>query len=113
MTTRTDFLLARIADDEEVARSAWQATFERGQGAMSIDSGDVMAHVTRHDPDRVLAECEAKRRIVARHSEGEMYCGWSQDSMSMHGPGDDCEELLALAAVYASHPDYQAEWAIA
>lgn len=56
------------------------------------------AHIARHDPARVLAECEAKRRIVE----------WMSDEVEYVVFGDDV--LRALATVYADHPDYQPEW---
>jgi hypothetical protein len=90
--TLTDFLERRIAEDEAVARAATRSpwwydptkvnsvdreesvfTGERGLGAITVcstgpcdDLGSMAdaAHIARHDPARVLAECEAKRRIV-------------------------------------------------
>ena len=49
--------------------------------------------LARHDPARVLAECEAKRQIVQN----------AQD------PGDDLFVAI-LALPYADHPDYREEW---
>lgn len=60
-------------------------------------SGEVADHIARHDPARVLAECEAKRRIVEWASDGEGEFHWST-------------VLAPLAAVYADHPDYREEW---
>lgn len=58
-------------------------------------------HIVRHDPARVLAEVEAKRRIVDRYA-------WLRE----HGDtGDAAWVLPLLAAVYATHPDYRPEWA--
>jgi hypothetical protein len=57
------------------------------------------AHVARHDPARVLAECEAKRRIV--DSEGSPY-------VEGHVPATRTLRFLALP--YADHPDYRQEW---
>lgn len=59
------------------------------------------AHIARHDPARVLAECEAKRRIVEnhlRHSPGE------------RGYGASRYAVAALARAHSDHPDYQARW---
>jgi hypothetical protein len=78
------------------------------------------AHVARHDPARVLAECAAKRALIdaafdtAETVDGEWGC--------VHGAGeiragkcarevpDELPELRILAAVYADHEDYQPEW---
>jgi hypothetical protein len=75
----TEFLLARIAEDE---------------GSPPTCS-------------RVLADCEAKRRIVERHRSKPDTGGWY-----CAGCGDDwpCEDLRDLASVYADHPDYDEAW---
>src|SRR5438067_2058538 len=80
-----EFLLARIAEDEGVARAATDGRWEvlpywftsplgnpysasvPGVIPEEIDPDDA-AHIARHDPARVLAECEAKRRIVELHA---------------------------------------------
>lgn len=145
----TDFLLARIAEDEEVARTASPApwlytTVESVGGGALYDKtrtigslhyeqpnehdGRIVrhlleheadangAHIARHDPARVLAECEAKRRIVAAHPV-------VQHGTDGRGPEDEwecrkcyeypaswCTTLRALALPYADHPDYREEW---
>ena len=131
------FLLARIAEDEAVARAAvdkdgrWHVDRSHPlyesvvQGDIHIyDEGghtaEQAAHIARHDPARVLAECAAKRAIVDRHRRdpdvqrmiyGDIYpcteCGDADDS-PMEWP---CPTMRILAAVYADHPDYQSEWA--
>jgi Family of unknown function (DUF6221) len=78
--TLTEFLLARIAEDEAA-----------------------VAHI-RKDPgywyalpwDRLLAECEAKRRIVREWGQFETY------------NGEGLMQVLALP--YADHPDYLPDW---
>jgi len=163
--TLTEFLLARIAEDEAVAREASRAPWT--VGALDIPRGvsvncnmqdggaswDFVAawdfdgpdaenattdaeHIARHDPARVLAECEAKRRIVELHTKLQEY----QDECCsvlvgpfkfVDGPleaGTDslgeltirkafatqevygCETMMYLAAVYSDHPDYREEW---
>jgi hypothetical protein len=56
--------------------------------------------LARFDSARVLAECEAKRRVVTTAIERRV-TGRSLES-------DD--DLRALAAVYASHPDFCERW---
>lgn len=89
----TEFLLARIAEDESAARvcaeafpSPWEvvdrghsatvATDEPYMAVASLDQadetpgrwpGDHLDHIARHDPARVLATVEAYRKIVALH----------------------------------------------
>lgn len=132
--TLTDFLLARIAEDEAVARGAstlanWrydptkvnsvdreESVFAGPPGAMAItiastgpaDDPQSMrdaAHIARHDPARVLAECEAKRRIV-------------ESLIDMEPVEDERKGQVvtlrwvchSLALPYADHPDYREEW---
>ena len=84
MTTPVEFLLARIAEDEATARLAsgpWAAV-----------------------ADRVLAECEAKRRIldllfVVENAELHGDAGTTLNSV-----------LRSLALPYSNHSDYRQEW---
>jgi hypothetical protein len=118
-----EFLLARIAEDEERARDAALTVGWDGFGDQRIRSGQHWVpsyhvvkrarddgpadrrevaecaplfgkgpanHIARWDPARVLAECEARRRIVTE-------CGW--ETVMRH-----------LALPYADHPDYRDEW---
>lgn len=72
----------------------------------------VAGHIARHDPARVLAECEAKRRIVEEYAERDA------DVDLMLGPDVTRQRQWSglhmavnlLAAVYADHPDYRDEW---
>lgn len=116
--TLTEFLLARIAEDVAVAES------------ITLDPDGVAQHfgkagwvqwfaLTVNRPWRggvasVLAECQAKRRIVEQidmaignaAGEWDTEAGWIADGVE--------EELVAvgrvLAAVYADHPDYDPAW---
>ena len=147
----TGFLLARIAEDEQVARSAaeceeephahWQAVIEEGAGSAVVEDcgcvvarrpwdavvpGDEAEHIARWDPARVLAECEAKRRIMEAHPMGPgadgswnytevvgcltcVSCGVDGEAIIDAGP---CPTLRALAAPYAEHPDFRPEWSV-
>lgn len=150
--TLTEFLLARIAEDEAVARSAeerarppWRATYGRqvetrddgylvtpeDEHSYSTDPPDVVAlHIARHDPARVLAECEAKRQIVELHpiyhgprllavdsSRTDFACERCHatsaiDSESVIEALGWCETLRFLALPYAGHPEYRTEWSL-
>ena len=106
--TITEFLLARIAEDEAALNGPCRAT-------LSSD-----------DPARVLRECEAKRRIVEAHPlTRNVVPVWSGETPGVacancaalgRGDGDivedigPCDTLCALASVYADHPDYREEW---
>jgi hypothetical protein len=66
-----------------------------GSGAFTLTP-----HIARHDPARILAEVEAKRRIVDRYA-------W----LCEHGDtGGTAWVLPLLALPYADHPDYRNEW---
>ena len=109
MSGLVGFLLAGIAEDETNAKHYLDI----------FPDGD-MAPLFR----RVLAECEAKRRIIALHqpSGGPNYRGTECCARCTAGgeyPADDgytdeqnwpCPTLRALALPYAEHPDYREEW---
>ena len=117
--TLTEFLLARIAEDEAVAAAAvsrrdgvdkWEAVgsgtvvgpgYDKVKHVMLPSSEDGAArHIARHDPARVLAECEAKRRIVELNA-------------TKPGRKTTFRRLLTLqtlALPCADHPDYRQEW---
>ncbi|MEU1787145.1 DUF6221 family protein [Streptomyces sparsogenes] len=78
----------------------------RGQ---TIDSR-IAPHVARHDPARVLAEVEAKRRILEHHAKLHQYAEEQrqQEYALAAGAGDVVLKLLALP--YVDHPRYREEW---
>lgn len=134
----TEFLLARIAEDEAVARvntdqpenPQWDTwSVERrddravllrqvapGSGFTKSDYLVVsywdirfLDQLARWDPARVLDECETKRQIVGLHSKA---------TRSIYTPTClrcrdlwPCTELRLLAVPYRDHPDYRSEWA--
>lgn len=139
--TLTEFLLARIADDEAAAHNAaegpwdtWRIDGTQALGVYSVprlpgnrgviaiadrrdydayehrdsteamDPGDAR-HIARWNPARVLAECEAKRRIVAV-CEPQLGSGGGHDEEAVLANS----VLRALADPYADHPNYQQEW---
>jgi hypothetical protein len=110
----TAFLLARLDEDEAKAREA----IEMRMAVKYVDPSDA----TRPDfelvawpdlgvpsmligPERVLAECEAKRRIVA-------LAPWCNNSTAGSALIDLPGNLVLrdLAAVYSDHPDYDEAW---
>src|SRR6266702_6980578 len=75
MTDLADFLLARIAEDEAAAKEAggnvWTEqssgvldTGEWPDGVHALGDSRVTRFIAEHDPVRVLAECDAKKRII-------------------------------------------------
>jgi hypothetical protein len=96
--TLPEFLLARIAEDEAVARRNWD---ELPVQAWSLNDDEGFASVCIAAP-RVLAECEAKRRIIMWHGD--------RNDCWFNSHGDPCDHLTALALPYADHPDFRSEW---
>jgi hypothetical protein len=116
--TLTDFLLARIAEDEAAAPdgSLWLG----GEMPWLLGEGDPPNFPITVDPRRVLAECEAKRRIVDLHqdygctaagTEGHETCGDREWCYTCgEGSSHPCDTLTALALPYADHPDFRDFW---
>jgi hypothetical protein len=98
------FLFDRIAEDEAAARSAEPWAIPN----LLMRDGSYRK-LAAHDPARVLAECEAKRRIVESWTMAE---GSALDGDErVGGVADGLRSAVeALAAAYADHPDYQEEW---
>jgi hypothetical protein len=103
MTTVTEFLFARIAEDEALLSRGDRPRDARTQSA-TILVGTC----------RAQAECRAKRLIVGLHEgardewgfTGCLTCGNLADSTE----GFPCPTLRALASVYGDHPDHDDEW---
>jgi hypothetical protein len=119
MTDLTTWLLERIAEDEAAARAAQPGTwavemgnqlvaqFTLGEVSIAdyITSGESAAHIARHDPARVLAQCAALRAAVELH--GGDYDGACMSPAHLDG---SCPTLRALASIYADHPEFDPEW---
>lgn len=108
-----EFLFARYAEEEATAKAAisGQVDWKNGWGyegrALTPHVGIIhepvqAAHVVYWAPARVLADVEAKRRVVAaieKHRDGE----WGDDPIHER-------VLYALASAYSTHPDYSQRW---
>ena len=137
--TMIEFLLARIAEDEAVARTLLRDLemqieaygFVADKGGPFTPSRMLAAQLWAHydgqtqwrnfargqhiatlaSPARVLAECEAKRRIVELHSSQQgMRYGYCEQCWDGNTPLPyPCLTLRILAQPYAEHPDYRVE----
>lgn len=129
--TLTEFLLARIHDDECLARMAfgdhndnepdWFEPFSgvvdmKGEDVLITGDSGVSRHIVNWSPARVLAECEAKRRVIDTAEEASGL-DLQVDGEFRVGQRDEVAEpyiggviLRALAAVYADHRDYDEGW---
>lgn len=114
--TITEFLLARIAEDEKRACLAAARGIAWVGLANKVAISHVQAgwHVLRWRPARVLAECEAKRRAIdaawSDHERIEGEWGSCQSREQMDAKDDVPEVVAHLATIYADHPDYRDEW---
>jgi hypothetical protein len=123
MTTITEFLLARVAEDEADARACidddphWLADGDdilQGDAGFATTSGYFTqtrrplanTHIARHDPARVLRQCEAIRRIVPI---ADAQSKW--DALGSATDEDGWAILEALAAIWSDHPDHGGWWA--
>jgi len=102
--TITEFLEARIAEDEARASSGWARlgdsrweTTECGQDFLT--------------PSAVLAECAAKRAIVAEWEYPATFQTYGSEVDAGYLIATD-KAVRALAAIYKDHSDYREEWAL-
>jgi hypothetical protein len=125
--TLTEFLAARLDEDQAAAEALkverWVLDNEWVFGETSADviaslNNDQLStatgeHIARHDPARVLAEVDAKRRILELHADGHECPTFDREigGEPVTGYyGDDCPTLRRLALPHADHPDYDPEW---
>lgn len=108
--TLSDFLLARIADDEALINLASTGGVVRADLDMMTMAPEVFRGMGM--TKRLLAECEAKRRIVEEHEFedllGTPVCSRCGDPRMDSATIWPCATLRALALPYVDHPDYPA-----
>jgi hypothetical protein len=120
-----EFLLARLGEDEEMASSAaglgasrrhWTREYVScivdttdgglivyGEGTPTSAQAD---HIALHDPDRALAEIDAKRRIIdliVLNTDGKPL--YRDSAVELW---EDALKLLALP--YTDHPSFREDW---
>lgn len=122
MITLKDFLLERIAEDEDFAQRAIDG-HEPGFRWSPLDTVDG-PHIAHWSPWRVLSGCVAKRLIIAAHRDvgpGVDKLSDPDGALKAHvcstcGQYDEyaidwpCYTLRVLALDWVEHPDYRNEW---
>ena len=130
-----EFLLARIAEDEEYASAAVQHVGDVRHASWQVSgSGDVVhahrgspvaigpwgtgvdgaRHIARWGPARVLHECEVKRSLITRAVNGRRRAEAAKEGSGRRllvVRAATLENTLRfLALPYAEHPEYVDEW---
>lgn len=112
-----DVLLARIAEDEAAARTGekwgYDVTLDdgatrtafvfdgNGRTIAAARDGATVAHIARHDPAHVLAECAAKRQLVTMWQEAHANPEGTSDTEAVLD-----EVLQTLAAAYTDKVEH-------
>jgi hypothetical protein len=109
------WLRAQLDEDERVAvacRAADGIGSLCGWVEMVTDESEAgEAHAKRWSPDRVLAEVEAKRRIVDEHSQDDGDPGGVCPTCYGIAPVDaPCPTVRLLALPYAGRDGWREEW---
>jgi Family of unknown function (DUF6221) len=105
--TLVSFLLARIDDDEaEIARLQRKA-----RSAATATSGTVVTAIAESSVlslQRIRLDCRAKRKVIGATQQLVVF----RDLPNEHQVREEAwRALKALAATYAGHSAYRAEWA--
>jgi hypothetical protein len=109
--TLAEFLLARITEDEaHWHRLADILRANAGTDRINFTMGDGGPQVPMK-PLVLLAECDAKRRIVERHRWAEEHPDWRDFESEDHFDAA-LGTLRDLALPYADHESYQPEWRV-
>ena len=115
--TVTEFVLARIAEDESAAREVilpgpWTCTGGLVTHVSDVGTiwivaehvGEDGPHIARHDPARVLAQCAAMRKIVEDREHIATIPG--HGAMLAHADF----VLRQLTSIWSDHPDFDPAW---
>lgn len=138
MSDLVEFLTARLAEDEQIARAAaarasdWHSSkgnvggggeftdlgdpdeeqYWHGDEVIVYDEGwplvDEATHIARHDPARVLREVEAKRALIESLRSYIQYVETYENGVD--ADGELADKLKPMAAIYSDHPGYDPKW---
>jgi hypothetical protein len=125
--TLAEFLEARIAEDEAVARAVRPDEYLPTRDSVDLaDSAEGAYRWITVKSGRVLAECLARRQILEIHrSMTSPYTEFPHCSMCVNDTGwpatsfdpllgnrFPCTTLRALALPYSTHPDFDPSWLV-
>jgi hypothetical protein len=99
-----EFLLARIADDEAVARAVigWGVLDERPE---------VKEWIVLANPNRMLVWSGVRRSLVELHSAKAEGDDPNDEPRCLDcGQPMPCSTLKLLSTLYGDHPDFQEQW---
>ncbi len=126
--TIEEFIEARLAEDEQIARAAagapWVAeadiprsilvssvakaenkqVFGRLGYVGSAEHEEYRQHIVRHDPARVLRQCAALRELLESAND--------VDALYGHQAEDVADNMRrTIAGMWSNHLEYQQDWA--
>lgn len=107
--TITEFLLARIAEDEEASSRLrvgmkYPVIMDAGRARREVATKRLLAEL--HRPIKP-APCHCGEEHIPRMPDACRECG----EMGLHdGDMAICDTLSLLASIYADHPDYNDAW---
>lgn len=123
-----EFLRARLARDEQIARACsgapWQTSASGtihtvpedppgGEPAYvaTAENEAYAEHMARHDPSRTLAEVAARRQIIDDYEKHSWILDQGHRTPELEAAQAVRETVLrCLALPYASHPAYRDDW---
>jgi len=110
MSAIVEFLRARLAEDEAVAREALAVEWADEDWPAEVYDDGVRNRAVAYSPRRALREAEARWAIVDEHGGRPPYHVDPCDAHDATFATIPCDTLRFLAAVYSDHPDYRDEW---
>lgn len=106
--TLAEFLLARIGEDEAAAQRVTRHELMTALNRSLAPAAESTLFIARHDPARVLVDCQLRRAVVGLWQDPGQFPIWNREEYVRSVAIEDCMRLLALP--YADHPDYDEAW---
>lgn len=118
--TITEFLLARLEEDHQLAAAATLITSGLDGPLFASPYDELTDHIIHWEPERVLNEVSAKRAVVELHRavESGEACGscvrltYTDGQVELGLQPFPCPTIRALVQSYAEHPGFSQEWRV-